>query len=144
MDLKALMDWRALSLVVMLAIGVYSVAFKKFFADGGDWRVLLPVVGVVGIASLVYFAFTYRDVKYTGDTLMLAAIVLVSIGASVLASLLVYANQDTVISIAVPLMSLATLVTAFLAIVFLKETVTVRTWAGIILAVLAVIMLSAK
>lgn len=138
------MDWRILSLIVMLAIGVYSVAFKKFFADGGDWRVFLPVIGIVGLAALAYFAFSYKEVKFDSGTTGMAVIVMVSIGASALFSLIVYADKTAPISQAMPIMGLSVVVTAVLAIVFLKEAVTLNTWVGIVLAVASIVFLSMK
>lgn len=144
MDLGVLSDWRVLSLIAMAGIGAYSIAFRKFFEQGGDWRLFLPVAGLVGLLALAYFAYTYKDVKYTTSQLALLAVILVSIGIAALASIIVYATPSAPISIAVPLMGLSILVTAVLAIFFLGESLSIRTWAGIILGLVAIVLLAFK
>jgi drug/metabolite transporter (DMT)-like permease len=136
------LDWRLLSIGVVISIGIYSIVFKRFFDVGGDWRLLLPIIGAVGIVSLAYFAFTFKEIKYTQETLVLLALICVSIGLSVICSLLVYSDPGAKMSVAVPIMGLAAVVTAILAILFLGENVSMRTWAGIALSLVAIYLLA--
>jgi len=135
------LDWRLLSVVVMLVLGLYTVTIRKFFSDGGDWRILLPLAGVVGLLALAYFAFIYKEVSFNGSTLGVLAIALISIGLVTLLSMLVYADPATQINVAMPIMGLSIVSTAIFSIFFLGETVTLKTWAGIILALAAIFVL---
>ncbi len=135
-------DWRITSILVMLFLGVYAVAIRKFFISGGDWRMLLPVAGLVGLLSLAYFALVYRDVSFSGGTILPITIAMVSIGIVTLLSMLVYSDPKAQMNVAMPLMALSMVSTAVLSIFFLGETVTLKTWAGIALALVAIFLLA--
>jgi len=138
------LDWRIASLLVMLLLGVYSVALKKFFNSGEDWRVFLPLVGLVGVVALAYFAYSYKEIKFTGDAVTYGAIVAVSIGLVTLFSMLVYADKETQLNVAFPIMSLAMVSTAALSLAFLGEQLTINMMAGIALAIVSIIVMSWK
>ena len=138
------LDWRIAALLVMLLLGIYSVALKKFFNSGADWRVFLPLVGLVGIVALAYFAYSYKEIKFTNDAVVLGGITAVSIGLVTLFSMLVYADPETQLNVAFPIMSLAMVSTAALSLVFLGEQLSIKMIAGIALAVVSIIVLSWK
>ena len=137
-------DWKAAALIVTVLLGIYSIAIRKFFYQGGDWRIFLPVAGVIGLISLAYYAYSFKEIKVTEETLVYAVILLVSIALATVLSLLVYADPDAQLSIAVPLMSLAMVSTAILSIVFLGEKITLQTIAGMLFAFVAIVLLSLK
>jgi len=135
-------DWRILSVAAMLALGVYNVAFKKFFSDGGDWRIFLPIVALAGLAAIAYLAFTYKDMQVGRADLPLIGIILASILIGGVATMLVYADRSSHMTVAVPILALASVVAVLLSIAFLGETLSVTRAAGVLLAVVAIVLVS--
>jgi len=134
--------WKAAALAVMVLLGIYSVAIRKFFCQNGDWRIFLPVAGLIGLISLAYWAYSFKEIKFTMDAVLYGVVILTSICLATVLSLLVYADPEARLNIAVPLMSLAMVSTAILSIVFLGESITIQTIAGILFAIVAIVLLS--
>jgi len=137
-----IIDWKIGAVIVMLALGIYNVSMRKFFDDGGDWKLFLPLAAIAGVGALVLLAFTYKEINFDSATYPMLALSLVTISLVTLFSMMVFSHPEVQLSIAVPVMALSTVVSVLLAMMFLGEAITLQKGAGIILAIIAIGLLS--
>ena len=136
------MDWKLASVLVMMLIGVYNIVARRFFKDGEDWRIAIPFLFAGSLVLFVYFLLTFREVRYTQQSLTYG-LVLVGLAAVLIAlSIAVFANPRSQLSVAVPIMSMGTLVTVLLSIALLGERLNAQIAAGIALGIVSVILLT--
>lgn len=137
-------SWLVLSILVILAWGFWGLALK-YASLNLEWQYVY-VASALG-ASIVYatatliLAITGR-LAQTSDFKGLGVAVLGGLMGALGGLMLIVALRLGQASVIVPLTSIYPAVTAALSIALLGESVTARKIAGIILAILAVILLS--
>jgi len=137
-------SWLVLSILVILAWGFWGLALK-YASLSLEWQYVY-VASALG-ASIVYatatliLAITGR-LAQTSDFKGLGVAVLGGLLGALGGLMLIVALRLGQASVIVPLTSIYPAVTAALSIALLGESVTARKIAGIILAILAVILLS--
>jgi drug/metabolite transporter (DMT)-like permease len=138
------MDWRIAALVSMLALGVYNVLLNKFVKEE-DWRVLIPIVFVASIILMAYFALSYKELsnKMNESSIILALSLIILISIANAFIFLAYVNGGPV-SLVIPIINLATLISVGIAIVYFHEEVTIQIAAGIALGLISVFLLTYK
>ncbi len=138
----AYIDWRIASLGVMLLVGVFNVIARKFFEQGEDWRIFIPIAAVACLALIAYFAVSYREVKITESGVAIALVMGAMVGLSALLTAIVYANKAAPLSVAVPIMSMSMIVTAAIAVLFLGEQLTPVKALGVLLGAASIALLA--
>ena len=138
------MDWRIAALVSMLALGVYNVLLNKFVKEE-DWRVLIPIVFVASVILMAYFALSYKELsnKINESSIILALSLIILIAIANAFIFLAYVNGGPV-SLVIPIINLATLISVGIAIVYFHEEVTIQIAAGIALGLISVFLLTYK
>lgn len=135
-------DWRVAAVITMFSLGVYNFLMRKFFADGEDWRILIPMVAVAALALAVYYAFAQKEVKLTGNSLTyLAGIALFGLLVLVF-SMLAVSHPQAQLTVVIPIFALSTVITVFLAAAFLGEQITLTKGAGILLALASIYLIA--
>lgn len=138
------MDWRIATLVSMLALGVYNVLLNRFVKEH-DWRVLIPVVFIVSVILMAYFAFSYRELsdRINENSIKPAVALLLLITIANAFLFLAYANGGPV-SLVIPIINLSTLISVGIAIAYYQEGINLQIAAGIVLGLISVFLLTYK
>lgn len=135
------MDWKITAILATIFLGVYNFLVKKFFRDNEDWRIIVPVIFVGTLALAAYTAFTYRDIKTTSTSLSNIAAISIVGGAMLVLTLLSFADQSSHASVIAPIMALSIVITVLLGSMFLNEPLTTSKIAGVVLALVSVLLL---
>ncbi len=138
-----MIDWKIAAIITMAALGVYNFLIRKFFADGQDWRTLIPMIFLGMLVLAVYYATAYKEVKFTNTTLAyLAGIGFFGLLVTVF-SLLAVSHPKAELNVIIPIFALSTVITVILATVFLQEQMTTTRIAGILLALASIYLIAA-
>jgi len=135
------MDYRMLALGAMAALGAYNFLIRKFFADGEDWRLLIPVVVVAALALGAYYAASYKGIRATQNSWLYAAAFIVIGGLAFVLPYAALAQPDAKVNVAIPIFSLSTVVAVVLGMLFLGEQLTILRAVGIVLAIVSIVLL---
>lgn len=126
----------------MFALGVYNFLMRKFFADGEDWRVLIPMVAFGALVLTAYYVFAQKEVKLTGNSLAYLAEI-AFFGLLVLVfSLLATSHPQAQLTVVIPIFALSTVITILLAAAFLGEQITLTKGIGILLALASIYLIA--
>lgn len=138
-----MIDWKIAAIIAMIALGVYNFLIRKFFVDGQDWRILIPMIFLGVLATAVYYAAVYKEVKFTNNSLSyLAGIGFFGL-LVVIFSLLAVSHPKAELSVIIPVFALSTVITILLATVFLHEQLTTTRIIGVILALASIYLIAA-
>lgn len=131
--------WMHAAIGAMIVLGVYNVVIKKFVTSE-DWRVLLPLVGVVGLLLAVYFAMSYREVKFTGMSIPYA----LALGTLfAISTVLTYvALKDGPISVVITILSISVVFAVLTGVLLFGEQITLARGAGIALGLASIYLLA--
>ena len=138
------MDWRIAALASMLALGVYNVLLSKLVKEE-DWRVIIPIIFVISVILMAYFAFSYKELsgKIDKDSMILSSALIILITIANAFIFLAYANGGPV-NLVIPIINLATLVSVGIAVVYYHEEITLQIAVGIALGLMSVFLLTYK
>ena len=134
------MDYRIAALGAMLSLGVYGVAVKWFFNQGGDWRQFIPVAAIAALILTAYFATSMGELKAGWGLWPQIALIAALFGISTLFSVL--ALQNGPISIVMPIMAMNILVAFVAGAIFFKEPATLTKAAGLALGLASIYLLT--
>jgi len=134
-------DWKIASLGVMVLVGIFNIISRKFF-EKEDWRVFIPLLAIAALAMTAYFVLSYREVKITQSGVAIALVMGVFICITAALTAMVYADKSAPLSVAMPIMGMSVMVTAVIAVAFMGEPLTLKTVAGVLLAVIAIFLLA--
>ncbi len=136
------MDWRFAIMVTIFAWGLQAVLLK-YFVSNVSLRTLVFVAWFVGsLAGLVYFLLSGWNFP---DLALSTAGLVVLIGALAVVGYLgfMYALSLAPATVVLPLSSLNVAFAVFLSALLFKEPLSARELAGLVLALVAVVLLAA-
>ena len=135
------LDWKLAAMVAMLTLAAYNIAIKMFFAKGNDWRALIPFVFIGVLAALIYLLMTYKEVSFGQETILLSLALLACLALTTAFGW--YSLSKGSVSIYIAILTISTPVTIFLASFFFGEKLSIVQWAGVVLAMVSVYLVSA-
>ncbi|HEW93963.1 EamA family transporter [Candidatus Geothermarchaeota archaeon] len=132
--------WLVYSLLTLLLWGVWGFSLK-IVMEYVDWFQYYIYATIVPVILSILIAIIYRD-YITINVKSFSLIILASLAGSVGYIFLVLALKYGHASIVVPMTALYPAVTSIIAYFVLKERLAMHQWAGLILAIIAVTLLS--
>ncbi|MCX6777759.1 MAG: DMT family transporter [Candidatus Micrarchaeota archaeon] len=134
------MDYRIAAFGAMLSLGIYGVAVKWFFTQGGDWRQFIPVAAITALLLTVYFASSMGEIRAGWGLWPQIALVAVLFGLSTFFSIL--ALSDGPIGVVMPIMAMNIIVAFVAGVLFFNEPATPAKFVGAALGLVSVYLLS--
>ena len=135
------MNWFELAIVAIVFLGVADFLIKIAY-DFLDWKwvFIFTDVGIliVTLSFYLYLRPTFAGVTHTGFFITVIAGIITSLGAVAF----YLALSQSKVSIITPLIALYPVVTITLAILFLKERLTLYQGIGIVLALISIFLIS--
>lgn len=138
--------WLLLSLVVIILWGLWGLALK-YASLGVEWYHVYVASAIGAMIVYVIVSLTLLTLGKLSSTTSVKHIAIASLGGlfgALGGLMLIIALRLGEASIIVPLTSIYPAVTATLSIILLGETITLRKVVGVILAILAVVLLSSS
>ncbi len=132
--------WLLYGLLTLLLWGVWGFILKiaSRYVDWFQYYIYATIIPIILSVILIY---VYRDAITIGSK-ELSIVLLASLAGSIGYITFIIALKYGPTSVVVPLSALYPAITAVLAYIFLKEKILPHQWIGLILAIIAIILLS--
>ncbi|OIO21666.1 hypothetical protein COV61_00110 [Candidatus Micrarchaeota archaeon CG11_big_fil_rev_8_21_14_0_20_47_5] len=134
------MDWRIAAVAAMALLSVYSIVLKYFISDIStgreDFRAYIPAFFACALLLFGYFLLNIQNVKL-GERTSIYHLALIPL-LLLLSATTYLAYRDGPLTVVIPIMGLAMVGTALLAVFFLHEQLTPARILGIVLALVAI------
>lgn len=131
--------WIFAAILAMIVFGVNNVILKLFL-EKGDWRIFIPPLTVAGIALLIYFFLTLKDINFSRESLLLGCTLAILGGISAFCFL--QAVEKGPLSIVMPIVALNIIITAVIQISRGVEPMKPTIVLGIFFALLSIFLLT--
>ncbi|MFC1918281.1 EamA family transporter [Chloroflexota bacterium] len=137
------LDYLQLAIIAMILLGVHHFLVKLISRHviGPNVAFFVQLLIIPVLYSYIYFTdtpFLPEQKIYLGYTFLISVL----LGIGILS--LYMAIQKGPVSVVIPIYALNTIITAILGILILQETVSVAKVSGIVLAIVAIILLSRR